>query len=132
MDTSPGQPVPEGGASLSGPNEVRPQRAAWADFFAFRVMGTPALIRVVYLIGVVLITLAAIYIPLVGTATTVCQGTPDAVVCSAIPGALVGGILVGILVFILGQLWWRVLTELLMVIFGIHEAVRAIEGQSRR
>jgi hypothetical protein len=94
-------------------------------------MVTPALIRVVYIIGVVLITLGAIFIPLVGTATTVCQGTPDAVVCQAIPGALVGGILVGILVFILGQLWWRLVTELLMVIFGIHEAVRAIEARDR-
>jgi hypothetical protein len=104
---------------------------SWGDFFAFRVMVTPALIRIVYLIGVVLITLAAIFIPLFGTAATQCTTTGDTTVCQPISGALFGGVLAGVLVFIIGQLYFRVVMELLMVIFGIHESVRAIEARDR-
>jgi hypothetical protein len=113
------------------PPAARRQDFSWGDFFAFRVMVTPVLIRLVYLIGVVLITLAAIAIPLFGTATTVCTGTADggAVVCQPIQGALLGGLLAGVLVFVIGQLYFRVVMELLMVIFGIHESVRAIEAR---
>jgi hypothetical protein len=104
---------------------------SWGDFFAFRMMVTPSLIRLVYVIGVVLITVGAVALPLFGTPTMVCQGPPDALVCESIPGALVSGLLGGILLFIIGQLYWRVVMELLMVIFGIHESVRAIEARDR-
>ena len=108
-------------------------RFDWGDFLAFRVMVTPVLIRIVYIIGVVLITLAAVAVPLFGTATQTCVGTVEGdVVCQAIPGALVGGLLGGIILFVVGQLYFRVVMELLIVIFGIHESVRTIEERGRQ
>lgn len=121
MDSSPGQPASVGGATPTGPTGVKPPRPTWADFFAFRVMVTPALIRVVYVIGVALITVAAVLVPL-GIYV------PQPVVL----GTWIYVILVGVVVFVVAQLWWRVVTELLMVIFGIHESVRAIEARDRR
>ena len=111
-----------------------PRSSGWGDFFAFRVMVTPALIRVVYVIGVVVITAATILIPLLGTATTVCQSEGGGTLtCTSLgAGPLVYALLVAIVVFIVAQVCWRVLLELLMVIFGIHESVRSIEAQRGR
>lgn len=120
MDSSPGQPDSAGGANPSGTNGVSPQRPTWADYFAFRVMVTPALIRVVYLIGAAVITVVSVFVPL-----------GIAVPQPATLGTWVYVLLVGVVVFLVAQLWWRVITELLMVIFGIHESVRAIEARDR-
>ena len=122
---APASPSAGGGA---------PRSSGWGDFFAFRVMVTPALIRVVYVIGVVVITAAAILIPFLGTATTVCQSEGGGTLtCTSLgAGPLVYASLVAIIVFIVAQVCWRVLMELLMVIFGIHESVRSIEAQGGR
>ena len=111
-----------------------PRTSSWGDFFAFRVMVTPALIRVVCVIGVVVITAAAILIPLLGTATTVCQSEGGGTLtCTSLgAGPIVSALLQAIVVFIVAQVCWRVLMELLMVIFGIHESVRSIEAHEGR
>ena len=90
---------------------------AWGDFFAFRIMVTPILIRIVYAVGVVVISLGSILLPILGMTA---QGGPIPLV------------IVGALTFIVGNLYWRVLMELLMVLFGIHGSVRAIEDRERR
>lgn len=110
-----------------------PQPSSWGDFFAFRVMVTPVLIRAAYVIGVVVIAAAAALIPF-GAATTVCQGASgSAPTCTSLgAGPLVTALLQAIVVFIVAQFAWRVLMELLMVIFGIHESVRSIEARGGR
>jgi hypothetical protein len=106
-------------------------RFSWGDYFAFRTMITPTLIRIIYLIGVVVITAVAILLVL-GTPTTTCvidsTGTSS---CTSTGGGPIAAVLIGIVAFILGQLYWRVITELLFVIFGIHESVRTIERRGQ-
>lgn len=84
----------------------------WGDFFAFRYMITPVIIKVIYVIGAGLISLVSIM----------------AIVS---PSSSSGGILVGVLAFLLGNLYWRVIAELLIVFFGMHESLRSIERQDR-
>ena len=87
-------------------------RFNWGDFFSFRYMVTPVLIRVIYVVGAVLVTLGAI--------------APLATANGA------AGLVFAILVFLVGNLYWRVIMELFMVFFGMHESLRAIERQGRR
>ena len=116
-------PVHAAGAAPGKPRA----RVSWADFFAFRVMVTPALIRIVYMIGVALITLGAV-LTFLSVPVTTCVGTNDSVTCTGGgPAAVVYAVLIAVVVFTVGQLSWRVITELLYVIFGIHESVRNIE-----
>ena len=98
----PPQPPPSSG----------PARFSWSDFFSFRYMITPVVIRVIYILGAVLISIGS-----VGYVTT------------GILGA--GGLVAAILVLLLGNLYWRVLMELIMVLFGIHEGVRSMERKDR-
>jgi hypothetical protein len=124
------------GPSVAGtqpPSETRSRRrSSWGDFFAFRVMITPTLIRIVYAVGVGLITVGAILIPLQTTPLTVCQGpVGGAATCASSGSNLVYAFLIAIIGFLVLQVVWRVITELVMVIFGIHESVRSIEAQGR-
>ena len=79
-------------------------------------------------IGVLLITLAAI-VAFLGVPVVTCVGDSGGASTCTGPnaGSVLGAVLVGLVVFVVGQLYWRVITELLYVIFGIHESVRAIE-----
>ena len=137
MDPDPQEGAPSEKSIAPAPPSAgggAPRGSGWGDFFAFRVMVTPALIRVVYVIGAVVITAAAILIPLLGTATTVCQGDAGgALACTSLgAGPIVSALLQAIVVFVVAQVCWRVLMELLIVIFGIHESVRSIEARGGR
>ncbi len=77
-----------------------------ANFISFRQLITPDLIRFGYLFGVLMISIASIYWAFFN---------PRQTVGSAI--AYGGGIL------IVGNLVWRVLCELYIVMFSIHEAL---------
>lgn len=108
--TPPPAPSP-----ASAPASWTPQSALgpgfnWGDFFSFKFLITPIIIRVVYLIGAVLITLAALVALLQGGAQ---------------------GLVSGILIFLFGQLFFRVYLEIVMLFFGMHDALRAIERQRR-
>jgi hypothetical protein len=107
-------PPPAPGSNWAAPPPP-PRRPGfnWADFFAFRYMITPQIIRVVYVIGVVLVTLAAL-----------------ASVNSFGFGG--GGILSALFLLVIGNLYLRVIMELLVVFFGMHESLRSIERQDRR
>src|SRR5215217_1240523 len=97
-------------ASPSPPPPNR--RFTWSDFFNFRYLVTPAVIKVVYLMGVVVIVVGSV---------------------GYVSPAILGGGDVGasLLFLVVGNLSWRVLMEVAMVLFGIHEAVRAIEQKPR-
>ncbi len=82
----------------------------WGDFFSFRYMITPIIIRVIYIVAVVLITLSALLALLQGGA---------------------GGILSGVLIFLFGNLFLRIYLELVMLFFGMNDALRSIERQRR-
>ena len=81
----------------------RPTGNALVDFFMFRTMVTPSLIVVVYLLGVVGITVAVLFL-------------------------LAAGDVLSLIVFwTLGQLYLRVALEVLIVLFRLYESVRNID-----
>ncbi|HXG25563.1 MAG TPA: DUF4282 domain-containing protein [Candidatus Binatia bacterium] len=90
------------------------RRFSWGDFFNFRYMVTPVVVKVVYIIGAGLITLAAL----------------GAILGSTRFG-LGSGLLGGLLILLLGNLYWRVVMEIVVVFFGIHEGIRNIERKDR-
>lgn len=87
---------------------------SWSDFFNFRYMVTPVVIRVVYIIGAALITLG-------GLASMLSNGG------SFFFG---GGLISGLFFLLFGNIYWRVILEVVMVLFGIHDGIRSIERKS--
>jgi hypothetical protein len=82
-----------------------------SDFFSFRHLITPTFIRVIYIIGAILITLSAL-----------------AYLSVPAGGA---GLVYALFVVIIGNLWWRIVLELVMVLFRINDSLAAIERRGR-
>lgn len=80
------------------------------DFFSFRYMNTPIIIRVICIVAVVPVTISALLALLQGST---------------------GGILSGVLIFLFGNQFLRIYLELVMLFFGMHDAFRSIERQRR-
>jgi hypothetical protein len=91
-------------------------------FFSFATLITPACIQVAYVIGAAVITLAGLLmvaLVLTGAAHEYTETNRDAL--------LVGGLsLLGI-----GNLLWRVLCELVMVLFRMHEVLVDLDDKAR-
>ena len=101
----PGSPAP---SSWAPP----PAKAGGAgfninDFIAFRYLITPIFITVIYVIGAIGITLASL-------------------------GALLGGnAIAGILLFIFGNLYWRIILEFVMVLFRMNDSLQSIDRRGK-
>lgn len=103
-----------------------PERFSWGDFFGFRFMITPAFIRIIYMIGVVIISIIAVFLVIATPVTvTTSEGT------TTVGGGVLGALLLGVAYFFVAQLIWRIWMELLIVIFRIHGSLRAIEERGR-
>jgi hypothetical protein len=77
------------------------------DFVAFRYLITPAFITVIYIIGAILITLGAI-------------------------GTIIGGNLIaGLLIFVFANLYWRIVTEFIMVLFRMNDSLQSIDRRGK-
>ena len=91
-------------------------------FFSFGTLITPACIQVAYVIGAAVITLASLFmvaLVLTGVAPEYTDTNRDAL--------LVGGLsLLGI-----GNLLWRVLCEMVMLLFRIHEVLLELDDKAR-
>lgn len=91
-------------------------------FFSFGALITPACIQVAYVIGAAAITLASLLmvaLVLTGLAPDYTDTNRDAL--------LVGGLtLLGI-----GNLLWRVLCEMVMLLFRIHEVLLELDNKAR-
>jgi hypothetical protein len=114
-DSTPPQQPSTGGApvSWSTPPPQPPGKAGGFDFrefLSFRYLITPPLMTVIYVIGAVLITLAS----LATLATR--EG---------------GGVVVGLLIFVFGNLYWRVILEFVMVLFRMNDSLQSIEKRGR-
>lgn len=101
-------------------------RFNWGDFFGFRFMITPILIWAVYLIGVVVITIAAILVFLATPVSVSVNG-----VQTSSSGSILAPFLISVLVFVVGNLVWRVYMELLIVLFRINGSLQEIERRGR-
>ncbi len=83
----------------------------FSEFLAFRYLITPGFITVIYVIGAIFITLAAV------------------VALAAPTGS--GGVLSAIFFLIIGNLWWRIVLEFIMVLFRINDSLASIDRRGR-
>lgn len=84
------------------------------DFFNFKSMITPIIIKILYLLGLLIITIWSMGI-VFGK-------------FSGIFWFITGNqFLAGLLTLIFGNVIWRVLCETVIVLFSIHERLRSIE-----
>jgi hypothetical protein len=81
------------------------------DFLTFKVMITPFLIKTIYLLGVAILILVGIY--------AMISGPNEARV-------------IGLLVFTIGNLFWRVWCELAILFFRMHDLLRSIDNNTKR
>jgi hypothetical protein len=82
----------------------------FSDFINFRYLITPGFITVIYVVGALFITIAAL----------ASAGTSGS-----------GGLIGAILVFVFGNLWWRVVLEFVMVLFRINDSLQSIDRRGR-
>jgi hypothetical protein len=108
--TQPPQP-PQPPVSWSAPPQPHPAGDGAfnvADFISFRYLITPAFVTVIYVLGVVVITLGAL-----------------ASLASA------GGLIAGVLVFLFGNLYWRIILEFIMVLFRMNDSLQSIDRRGK-
>lgn len=72
------------------------------DFFGFRKMVSSTLIKFIYIVGMIFLTIAGIYM-------------------------LFGNVLLGLGIIIIGNLLWRVVCEGWIVLFSIHDILGSVE-----
>jgi hypothetical protein len=105
---SPRHPVSAEPPVAWAPRPPRRERGSYpfADFLTFRSLITPRFITLIYAIGVVWITLAAAVV-LLQPATS-------------------GAIVSALFFLVIGNLWWRVIVEFVLVLFRINESLQSI------
>jgi hypothetical protein len=79
------------------------------EFLTFRYLITPTFVTIIYVVGAVFITLAAL--------AALTQGA--------------NGIISGLILFLVGNLIWRVYMEFVMVLFRINDSVQSIDRRGR-
>lgn len=80
------------------------------DFFSFRTMITPTLIRAIFILGLIFLLFTALLAPFQGN--------------------FFEGIAVSLMILIFGPLLLRVYCELMIVAFSIHECLQDIRKNS--
>jgi hypothetical protein len=105
------EPTPPPAPPAYAPPPPRPSNGFdWSDFINFRYLITPGFVTIIYVIGAIFITLGAL---------------------ASLANGGAGGVLVGILVFIFGNLYWRVILEFIIVLFRINEGIQSIDRRGR-
>jgi hypothetical protein len=99
-------------ATVRGPGEV--SEGLTDGYFSFQKMISPTLIKVVYVIGMVGIIAAAIYMAFAGT-----KETEDTAKLLKVLSAL--------LLAVVGNLLWRLVCEQVILLFSIHERLASID-----
>jgi hypothetical protein len=111
--TDSAQP-PQPPVSWSPPQQPAPgdsrQPFDFNSFISFRYLITPTLVTVIYVIGAVAISIVALGSLLAGGSSAIING---------------------VLVFLFGNLYWRVILEFIMVLFRMNEAVQSIDRRGR-
>lgn len=88
-------------------------------YFSFRTMVTPIIVKWVYVIGMIAITIWGIIVMFGGGGGY--YGSPRG-----------GFFFIGLSIIVLGNLIWRVICEEIILIFSIHEVLASIERKTKR
>lgn len=91
----------------------------FGDYFAFRKLVTPDLIRAFYFMGALFITLGSV----------VGMLYPQLVIKTGWESLQI--ILMSVVVFIIGNLFWRMICEAAILMFSIHETLVSIDERAR-
>mgnify|MGYP005832614673 CR=1 FL=1 len=75
------------------------------DFFGFRKMVSTAIVKLIYILGVIILTIGGIVFLFQGE----------------------GKIPIGLVAIILGNLLWRIICEAWIVLFSIHDILGSVE-----
>jgi hypothetical protein len=102
--------------SING-NAIAMDVQRWISFEDFV---TPSIITIVYVLGVIVITLASLFI-LLGGSFMGSMGGGGA-------GSVLVSFIMALLVFVFGNIYLRVLCEVLIVIFKIHDHLNSIDN----
>jgi len=92
------------------------------DWFNFKKMLTPVIIKVIYILSNLFIVLYSVIVLLLGVYALFSQDNVGAGIISFLAMAIVAA-----LSFIFGVLMVRLLCEFIIVIFSIHESLAIIE-----
>jgi hypothetical protein len=92
----------------------------WINFEEFV---TPSIITIVYVLGVILITLFSLYM-----LTTVYSAGSSSYFYSSGPSWHFENAIIAVIIFVLGNLLLRIYCEILIVIFKIHDHLNSIDN----
>jgi len=88
-------------------------------YFSFQYMVSGGLIKILYVLGILFITIAGIVVIVKGTTMYVGRGANETM-------------LYGAAVVILGNLIWRIFCEIWIIIFSLHETTVSILDELKR
>jgi hypothetical protein len=83
------------------------------DYFSFKSMISLSLIKTIYIIGAIIVTLWGVYLLFGGSNA----------------GGTLLSVLAGIITLVFGNIMWRVTCEIWIVFFSIHERLGSIETE---
>ena len=95
------------------------------NYFSFRYMITPDIMKIVHIIGLIILNLAMLGGFIAGIYVLFSQdlGLDDYTVL-----ILIGGILGSIVIFFWVNIEWRMICEWLILFFSMHEMLSTVEG----
>lgn len=97
------------------------------DFLKFKIMITTKILPIFYLIGAVLITISGLFLMFAGGSAS--KYSSDFSVSGMLMG---GGFFMGLIYIVLGNIFWRIWCEFLMVLFTINGGIKNIEKNTRK
>ena len=105
------------------------RKRTFGNYFSFKYMITPDIIKIIHVIGLIIVNLALIGGFIVGlyflfTQDLGLEGYMTALV-------IIGGVLGGIIIFFLANIEWRMFCEWLILFFSMHEMLSTVEGELR-
>jgi hypothetical protein len=107
---APQQSPPVAWTPPTPPAPSQPRGFDFTEFIRFRYLITPAFITVVYVIGAIVITIAAL---------------------GAMASGGGNGLIAGLFVLVFGNLYFRVILEFVMVLFRMNDSLQSIDRRGR-
>ncbi len=98
-----------------------------SNYFGFRWLITPTIIKILHVMGLVLLNLAMIGAFITGIIVLVVGSTQVDLEGSIKILAIVGFIIVGLITFFIVNILWRMICENIILFFSIHEMISGIE-----
>ncbi len=90
------------------------------DFFNFKSFITPAVIKNIYKVGALLISVAGL---LLATSSPYVQQPAGTIFAFSTETSYITNIILGMFLIVIGNILWRAYCEYLVILFNIHEVL---------